>query len=69
MKNTFISISKAEESKLPLFNVTSVKLPGNNVNEKTEVPTTTECINQFFKLKMFMMLNRRVLVKHCGSTR
>ena len=28
-----------------------------------EMPTTTECINQYFKLKMFMMLNRRILVK------
>ena len=34
-----------------------------------EMPTTTEYINQYFKLKMFIMLNGRVLVKLCDWTR
>ena len=34
-------------------------------NNFTEMPTTTEYINQHFKLKMFIKLNRRVLVKLC----
>ena len=29
----------------------------------SKMPTTTEYINQHFKLKMFIMLNHRVLVK------
>ena len=35
----------------------------------TEMPITTEYINQYFKLKMFIMLNLRVLVKLCNWTR
>ena len=31
--------------------------------EKPEMPTTTEYSNQYLKLKMFIMMNRRVLVK------
>ena len=30
-----------------------------------KMPTTTEHINQYFKMKIFITLNRRVLVKRC----
>ena len=34
-----------------------------NRKAHSDMTTTTEYINQYFKLKMFIMLNRRVLVK------
>ena len=36
---------------------------------KTEIPTTTEYINQYFNMKIFFMVNRTALLRLCDSTR